>query len=73
MLSGSRSEDSVVRLADLPEVGSRHRLAKVCAPFDTHPFAQGPPLCERRVALITAAVCTGRARTPSRWSISATA
>ena len=45
----------MVRLADLPEVERDHLLAKACEPFPTRPWAEGPPLAERRVALVTTA------------------
>lgn len=45
----------MARLADLPDVEREHLEAKTCAPFDTRPWAEGPPLAERRVALVTTA------------------
>jgi len=45
----------VVRLADLPEEERAHLLAKSCPPFDSEPFVEGPPLSQRRVALLTSA------------------
>lgn len=45
----------MVRLADLPEVERAHLLAKGCPPFDSEPFVGGPPLAQRRVALVTSA------------------
>ncbi len=45
----------MVRLADIPDVEREHLLAKACAPFPTRPWASGPPLRERRVALVTSA------------------
>jgi D-proline reductase (dithiol) PrdB len=45
----------VVRLADLPEVEARHLLAKPCPRFPTEPFVAGPPLKQRRVAIVTTA------------------
>ena len=45
----------MVRLIDLPEVERQHFLAKVCPPFATQPWVTGPPLAQRRVALITTA------------------
>ena len=45
----------MVRLADIPEVERAHLLAKRCEPFDSHPWAEGPPLSRRRVALVTTA------------------
>lgn len=45
----------MVRLADLPEYEARHLTAKPCVPFPTTPFVAGPPLAERRVAIVTTA------------------
>ena len=45
----------MVRLADIPEVEREHLLAKDCTPFDSRPWAVGPALAERRVAIMTSA------------------
>lgn len=45
----------MVRLTDLPDVDARHMLAKACPPFDCEPFVAGPPLRERRIAIVTSA------------------
>lgn len=45
----------MVRLADIPERERAHLLAKGCKPFATRPWAEGPPLSQRRVALVTSA------------------
>ena len=45
----------MVRLAEIPEVERDHLLAKGCEPFATRPWAEGPPLSQRRVALVTSA------------------
>ena len=45
----------MVRLADIPEIERAHLLAKACEPFDTRPWAEGPRLAERRVAIVTSA------------------
>ena len=45
----------MVRLADIPEIERDHLLAKRCDPFETRPWAEGPPLRERRVAIVTSA------------------
>ena len=45
----------MVRLADLPE-GSREHLAKLpCRSYDSAPWVAGPPLGQRRVAIISTA------------------
>ena len=45
----------MVRLADMAEIEREHALQKRCEPFDSRPWAEGPPLSQRRVALITSA------------------
>ena len=45
----------MVRLSDLPEIDARHLLDKECPPFDSEPWVTGPPLAERRVAIVTSA------------------
>jgi D-proline reductase (dithiol) PrdB len=45
----------MVRLVDLPEVERRHLLSKPCPPFPGAPFVGGPPLRQRRVAIVTTA------------------
>lgn len=45
----------MVRLADLPEVEREHLLAKACDPFESRPWVEGPPLAQRRVAIVTSA------------------
>lgn len=45
----------MVRLNDMSAVDAQHLRDKVCTPFDTEPFVLGPPLSERRVAIVTTA------------------
>ena len=45
----------MVRVADLPEVERQHILAKPSEAFGSRPWAEGPPLAERRVAIVTSA------------------
>lgn len=45
----------MVRLADLPEVEREHLVSKASEPFDSRPWAMGPPLSRRRVAIVTSA------------------
>lgn len=45
----------MVRLADIPESAREHISALACAPFDTAPWVDGPPLRERRVAIVSTA------------------
>ena len=45
----------MVRLTEIPAIEREHLLAKACDPFDTRPWVSGPPLSERRVAIVTSA------------------
>ncbi|MBW2061738.1 MAG: selenoprotein B glycine/betaine/sarcosine/D-proline reductase [Deltaproteobacteria bacterium] len=45
----------MVNLRDLPEEERIHLLSKKLEPFTTAPFAEGPSLRERRVAIVTTA------------------
>ena len=45
----------MVRLSDLTPEDAQHVLGKDCPQFDTEPFVTGPPLHERRVAIVTTA------------------
>ncbi len=50
----------MVRLADLPESLAERILELDCRGFEETPLVAGPPLAERRVALITTAGLTRR-------------
>jgi len=45
----------MIRLSDIPTEEAAHVLAKSCDPFDTRPWVVGPPLSERRDAILTSA------------------
>jgi D-proline reductase (dithiol) PrdB len=45
----------MVRLTDMPEDDRNHLLAKPCPKFDGDPWVEGPPLAERRIAIVTTA------------------
>jgi D-proline reductase (dithiol) PrdB len=45
----------MVKLSDLTPENSQHLLDKECPEFETSPFVAGPPLRERRVAIVTTA------------------
>lgn len=45
----------MVRLSDLPEADAKHLLIKNTIKFDSEPFIEGPPLDQRRVAIISTA------------------
>ena len=45
----------MVNLGDLSRASARHLLDKDCPPFETAPFVAGPPLRQRRVAIVTTA------------------
>ena len=45
----------MVRLSDLAPESAQHLLDKDCSEFETAPFVAGPPVRERRVAIVTTA------------------
>ena len=45
----------MVRLSDLAEAEQNHLLHLPCPTFDSDPFVAGPPIAERRVAVIPTA------------------
>jgi D-proline reductase (dithiol) PrdB len=45
----------MVRLTDMDEIDASHLTSKECEPFESAPFVAGPPLSERRVAIVTTA------------------
>ena len=45
----------MVRTKDLPEPERSHLLKQPCPVFETRPWVGGPPLSERRVALVSTA------------------
>lgn len=45
----------MVRFVDLPEGMQSHLSGLPCPEFDTEPWVEGPPLTERRVAIISTA------------------
>lgn len=45
----------MVRLTDLDEIDAGHLVDKECPPFETQPWVSGPPLAQRRVAIVTTA------------------
>lgn len=45
----------MVRLTDMPEDDRNHLLAKPCPKFDGDPWVEGPPLTQRRIAIVTTA------------------
>jgi D-proline reductase (dithiol) PrdB len=45
----------MVRLSDLTPEDAHHLLSKACPRFESEPFVAGPPLRERRVAIVTTA------------------
>ena len=47
--------DCMVRLSKIPKLEREHLLAKECEPFESRPWALGPALSKRRVALLTSA------------------
>ena len=45
----------MVRLTDMLEDDRNHLLAKPCPKFEGEPWIEGPPLAERRIAIVTTA------------------
>ena len=54
----------MVRLADLDEPERSHLANIPCASFDAGPWVTGPPLTERRIAMISTAALQHRDDTP---------
>lgn len=54
----------MARLADIPEPTRTAADTLACPAFDTSPFVAGPPLSQRRVALVSSAALIGRADKP---------
>ena len=70
----------MVRLSQLPEVSRTSLLKLDCPEFDTTPWVEGPPLSQRRVAIISTAglhlrddrpfaLGTGRATVPGDYRV----
>ena len=51
----ARHDGQMVRLRDLSDAEREHIMAKELPSYDSTPFVEGPPLAERRVALVTTA------------------
>jgi D-proline reductase (dithiol) PrdB len=45
----------MVRISDIDPGSAKHLLGKECPPFETAPWVTGPPVTERRVAVVTSA------------------
>lgn len=45
----------MVRMTEIGPASARHLLDKHCPPFENQPWVSGPPLAERRVAVVTSA------------------
>jgi len=57
-------EMQMARLEDIPQP-TRDAVANLpCPSFDTHPFVSGPPLAQRRVAIVTSAALIRRGDQP---------
>jgi D-proline reductase (dithiol) PrdB len=54
----------MARLEDIPQPTRDAVLAVPCPSFDTSPFVAGPPLAQRRVAIVSSAALIGRGETP---------
>src|SRR6185312_16867319 len=54
----------MARLEDIPQPTRDAVVAVPCPSFDTHPFVSGPPLRQRRVAIVTSAALIRRGDSP---------
>lgn len=54
----------MVRLADLSPSDREHLLAKPCPPFGSTPWVDGPPVAQRRLAIVTTAGLVRRGDRP---------
>lgn len=45
----------MARMSDLPEMSQKMLMGMECPEFDTKPWVEGPPLNQRRIAMITTA------------------
>src|SRR6185503_6124036 len=60
------SESFVTRLTDLPPAQAKRLVELECPVFETRPFAAGPRLSRRRVAIVSSAGLVVRGETPFR-------
>jgi D-proline reductase (dithiol) PrdB len=56
----------MVRLVDLPPAQAQRLTALECPSFTTEPWVNGPPLVQRRVAIVSSAGLVVRGGTPFR-------
>jgi D-proline reductase (dithiol) PrdB len=56
----------VTRLSDLPPVQARRLAELECPKFETTPFVAGPPLAQRRIAIVSSAGLFRRGTEPFR-------
>ncbi len=54
----------MARLEDIPQPTRDAVATAACPSFDTTPFVSGPPLAERRVAIVSSAALIRRGDTP---------
>ena len=54
----------MARLEDIPQPTRDAVVAAPCPSFDTHPFVAGPPLAQRRIAIISSAALIRRGDKP---------
>ena len=54
----------MARMTDLPQATQTNMTNLECPGFETTPFASGPPLAERRVAVVTSAGLVRRGERP---------
>jgi D-proline reductase (dithiol) PrdB len=56
----------MTRLTDLPPAQAKRLAELECPDFDTRPWVSGPPLSQRRVAIVSSAGLVRRGETPFR-------
>ena len=56
----------MTRLTDLPPAQAKRLAELECPVFETRPFVSGPPLSQRRVAIVSSAGLVVRGETPFR-------
>jgi D-proline reductase (dithiol) PrdB len=56
--------ETMARLEDIPQPTRDAVVAAPCPSFDTHPFVVGPPLAQRRLAIVSSAALIRRGEQP---------
>ena len=67
MRQDDRERLHVTRLTDLPPAQAKRLAELECPAFTTRPWATGPALAQRRVAIVSTAGLVVRGEMPFRW------